>query len=55
MATERVLVPEGLEAVFAGDQVRLGLVHVPDVAGEGVPRQLLVTVGTGLLGSVAET
>ena len=55
VAAERVLVPEGLEAVFAGDQVRLGLVHVPDVAGEGVPRQLLVTVGTGLLGSVAET
>ena len=55
MAAERVLVPESLEAVFAGYQVSLGLVHVPDVARESVPRQLLVTIGTGLLGSVAET
>ena len=54
VAAERVLVAEGLEAVFAGDQVRLGLVHVPDVAGEGVPGQLLVTIWTGLLGSVTE-
>ena len=49
MAAERVLIPEGLEAVFAGDQVRLGLVHVPDVAGESVPGELLEAVRTGLL------
>ena len=55
VAAERVLVAEGLEAVFAGDQVRLGLVHVPDVAGEGVPGQLLVTIWTRLLSSVTET
>lgn len=54
VAAERVLVAEGLEAVFAGDQVRLGLVHVPDVAGEGVPGQLLVTIWTRLLSSVTE-
>ena len=54
MAAERVLVSESLEAVFAGDQVRLGLVHVPDVAGESVPGQLLVTIWTRLLSSVTE-
>ena len=55
VAAQRVLVAEGLEAVFAGDQcVGLGLVHVPDVAGEGVPGQLLVTIWTRLLGSVTE-
>ena len=38
VAAERVLVAEGLEAVFAGDQVGLGLVHVPNVAGKSMPR-----------------
>ena len=49
VAAQAVLVPEHLVAVLARDERRLGLVHVADVAGERVPRQLLVAVGAGLL------
>ena len=49
MAAEGVLVSEGLHAVLAGHQVSLGPVHVSDVTGESVPRELLETVRTGLL------
>ena len=49
VAAERVFVSECLHAVLAGHQVRLGPVHVPDVAGESVPGELLETVRTGLL------
>ena len=49
MAAQGVLVSECLHAVLAGHQVRLGPVHVPDVAGESVPGELLEAVRTGLL------
>ena len=49
VAAQGVLVSECLHAVLAGHQVRLGPVHVPDVAGESVPGELLEAVRTGLL------
>ena len=49
VAAQGVLVSECLHAVLAGHQVRLGPVHVSDVAGEGVPGELLEAVRTGLL------
>ena len=49
VAAQAVLVPEHFSADLARDEALLVLVHVPDVAGEGVPGQLLVAVGAGLL------
>ena len=49
VAAQRVLVPKHLEAELAGDVARLGAVHVPDVSGQGVPRQLLKAERASLL------
>ena len=49
MAAQRVLVAEDLAAHLAVDVAALIAVHVADVARQGVPRQLLLAVGTGLL------
>ena len=46
---EAVLVPEGLAAAAALDEARLCPVHVPDVATEGVPGELLEAERAGLL------
>lgn len=49
VATKGVFVPKGFATDFTGDAAGLVLVHVADVSGQGVPGQLLLTVGTGLL------
>ena len=49
VTAQAILIPKHLVAVLAGDVAGLGLVHVPDVTGEGVPGQLLIAVWTRLL------
>ena len=49
MTAQAILVPKNLETVSASDVARLGPVHVPDMAGQCVPGQLLFAEGTSLL------